>query len=124
MRRILLVILVILVSSSLEADNYYFKIGNNHAALPFSRFAKLTYKDFHVSYELGKSFTLKKTNKYEWFQTLVQKPKKGQFVNYKREAFGQVDIRDKGTFTKSKYDSTYGLSEEEAHHIHQLAFLR
>ncbi len=65
-----------------------------------------------------------KTNgKYEWFQTLVQKPKKGQFENYKREELGQIDAREKGTFTKSKYDSTYGLSEEEAHHVHQVHYI-
>jgi hypothetical protein len=69
MIRVLSFIMVLSVSSSLAADDYYFKIGNNHSALPFSRFAKLAYKDFHVSYELGKSFTLKETKKYEWFQT-------------------------------------------------------
>lgn len=53
-----------------QADDAYFKIGNNHSALPFSRFGKLAIKDFHLSYELGKSFTLKeKDQKYVWFQT-------------------------------------------------------
>lgn len=53
----------------LNADEVYFKLGNQHAALPFSRFAGLLYKDFNMSYEIGKRFDLKEMEKYNWFQT-------------------------------------------------------
>jgi len=70
MKRALLLLVLLITVSSLKADDVYFKIGNNHSALPFSRFGKLFYKDIHLSYELGKSYILKKKNeKYQWFQT-------------------------------------------------------
>jgi len=57
------------IVNSAFCDDIYFKIGNNHAALPFARFSKLAYKNFHFSYELGKLFTLKENKRMEWFQT-------------------------------------------------------
>lgn len=60
-------------------------------------------------------------SKYEWFQTLIKKPDvsaNSPFLTYKHEAFGTVDTRDKTAPVKSQYDSSYGLPEEEAHHIH------
>ncbi|NOT79298.1 MAG: NADH-quinone oxidoreductase subunit L [Bacteriovoracaceae bacterium] len=60
-------------------------------------------------------------SKYEWFQTLIKKPEVStvaQFTDYQREDLGMTDTRDKVALTKAAYDSTYGLSEEKAHHIH------
>ncbi len=65
-----LVLILFFTALFAYGDNVFFKIGNNHSAVPFSRFGKLLYKDFHTSYELGKSFTLKEKNqKFSWFQT-------------------------------------------------------
>lgn len=65
----LVFVFILINTSSLKADEVYFKFGNSHSALPFSRFSKLLYQEFHTSYELGKRFTLKEKNKYQWFQT-------------------------------------------------------
>lgn len=70
MRKVLVLIVLLVIAFESKADDYYFKVGNNHSAMPFSRFAKLGYADFHMSYELGKTFTLKeKDTKFQWFQT-------------------------------------------------------
>ncbi len=66
------------------ANDMYFKIGNNHSALPFSRFSKLLYKDFHPVYEIGKSYTLNKSEKMEWFQTAN--------IGYFRHKFVQTNL--------------------------------
>jgi len=61
-----------------------------------------------------------KNGKYEWFQTLVEAPKKGNFANYQREEFGMsTDTRVKNKFEKTKYDKQHGLSEAEYHHVHK-----
>lgn len=65
----LICVLVFVCISKVKGNDIYFKIGNNHSALPFARFSKLAYKNFHFSYELGKSFTLKQNEKGLWFQT-------------------------------------------------------
>lgn len=62
-------------------------------------------------------------SKYEWFQTLIHKPEAAhldQFATYKAEDLGAVDTRDKNQFPIAKYDSTHGLSEAAAHHVHQV----
>lgn len=59
--------------------------------------------------------------KYEWFQTLIQKPEAknlAHFKTYKREEFGAEDTRQRDGWVKAEYDHNYGLSEEEAHHVH------
>ncbi|EQC47947.1 proton-translocating NADH-quinone oxidoreductase, chain L [Bacteriovorax sp. BSW11_IV] len=61
--------------------------------------------------------------KYEWFQTLIAKPKVEKFVSYKAEEFGAADTRVKNQLPASQYDSSYGLSEEEAHHIHHVHYM-
>ncbi len=59
-----------------------------------------------------------KDGKYEWFKTLIQKPKVEKFVDYQRQPWGSTDIKSTQTFPTAKYDNTYGLSEEAAHHVH------
>lgn len=61
-------------------------------------------------------------SKYEWFSTLIEKPKAdhlASFAQYKREDFGSVDTRDKGGFESAHYDANHGMNEEEAHHVHK-----
>lgn len=80
MRKYLLLIFIGLISCSLKADEYFFNIGNNHSAFPFSRFSKLAYQNFHLSYELGKRFELKENEKRTWSQTAVIGYFKHKFV--------------------------------------------
>ena len=67
--RSLVFILILLFSGNLKADEYFFNVGNNHSAFPFSRFSKLAYKDFNMSFELGKRYHLRKSLKRTWSQT-------------------------------------------------------
>ncbi len=58
----------------------------------------------------------------EWFKTTIVKPELstlGKFRTYSSDDFSQQPTPVQ-TWEKSKYDSTYGLSEEEAHHIHHI----
>jgi hypothetical protein len=64
-----LLILFIHLSFLSKADEYYLNIGNNHSAFPFSRFSKLAYQNFHMSYEIGKRFELRENDKRTWSQT-------------------------------------------------------
>ncbi|ATH06407.1 NADH-quinone oxidoreductase subunit L [Halobacteriovorax marinus] len=58
--------------------------------------------------------------KLEWFSTLVAKPEVSKFADYKREAFGGVDTREKVAPVHSHYDPDHGLTEERAHHVHHV----
>lgn len=60
-------------------------------------------------------------SKYEWFQTLIQKPtaeKLHHFAEYKSEEFGNVDTRDKVELEKSDFNKKEEMSTEEEHHEH------
>lgn len=60
-------------------------------------------------------------SKYEWFQTLIQKPtaeKLHHFAEYKSEEFGAVDARDKVELEKSDFNKKEEMSAEEEHHEH------
>lgn len=54
----------------------------------------------------------------EWFQTLIVKPDVSKFKTYEKQPLSSTDGRGSAAFTKSEYDPSYGLPEEEAHHIH------
>lgn len=56
--------------------------------------------------------------KKDWFKTLIVKPVPEKFTAYKKEMWGTTDTRGEVSFTKSAYDPNYGVSAEEAHHIH------
>ena len=59
----------------------------------------------------------------EWFQTLIAKPELKNlegFSKYKKSQWGASESIDRNSFIKSEYDSTYGLSDEAAHHIHHV----
>lgn len=69
MQKLFFAILLITLSTSAEADEYFLNIGNNHSAFPFSRLSQLAYKNFHLSYEVGKRFELRENDKRTWSQT-------------------------------------------------------
>ncbi len=105
MRKTGLLLICLMMGSLLQADGVYFKLGNSHAAFPFSRFGKLLYRDFHMNYEIGKSFTLKSGPKYEWFQTANLGFVRHKFVQsvillysengYQRKLSSSVDVNTK-----------------------------
>ncbi len=62
-------------------------------------------------------------SKNEWFSTLIHKPDIASlhhFAEFQSEDFGAVDTRDKLDLPKATYDENHGMSEEEAHHVHQI----
>ena len=58
--------------------------------------------------------------KVEWFKTLIVKPVPAKFTSYQKQPLSFANNPSGETFETSKYDDTYGLSEEEAHHIHHI----
>lgn len=62
-------------------------------------------------------------SKNEWFSTLIHKPDAHSlhhFAEYRSEDLGEVDTRDRAELPKAIYDANHGMSEEEAHHVHQI----
>ena len=60
---------------------------------------------------------------YEWFSTLVEKPDKThieKFVRYERTPLRESQVQRNYIFQRTQYDPKYGLSEEEAHHVHKI----
>ena len=60
---------------------------------------------------------------YEWFSTLVEKPDKNhidKFSAYEKFPLGEEGIERNYVFQRTQYDPKYGLSEEEAHHVHKI----
>ncbi len=61
--------------------------------------------------------------KNEWFSTLIHRPDSNSlhhFAEYKSEEFGLVDTRDKVELPRAHFDESHGMSEKEAHHVHQI----
>ena len=59
----------------------------------------------------------------EWFKTLIEKPSVNnleKYSSFENSQWSSSTEVNKSNFVKSEYDSTYGLSEEEAHHIHHI----
>jgi NADH-quinone oxidoreductase subunit L len=56
--------------------------------------------------------------RYEWFQTLIEKPDVTKFQDYQREDWSIVDNKTATTAEKSHYDPSHGLSEAKAHKVH------
>ena len=57
--------------------------------------------------------------RYEWFNTLIDKPHLPEFQHYSKSEFGTIDNIER-SFEKSSYDPSHGLTENEAHHVHQV----
>lgn len=58
--------------------------------------------------------------RYEWFQTLIHKPKVEKFQSHGKQQWGSTDINSGETFPRAVYDYNHGLSDEEAHHVHHI----
>lgn len=58
------------------------------------------------------------TDKYEWFETLIQKPNLSSFPSRTSVGFGMTDEALKVEVTPSHYDPKHGMSEEDYHHAH------
>ena len=59
-------------------------------------------------------------DRYEWFQTLIERPNVDDFTGYRKSAFSFWDdgASSADSFPKAHYDKNHGLSDEEAHHVH------
>jgi NADH-quinone oxidoreductase subunit L len=75
---------------------------------------------FYAGSLTGQGFVKVAGDKYEWFKTLIVKPDVATFASRTNQPFSTSPTPSSESFEKSKYDSTYGLSEEEAHHIHHV----
>lgn len=60
------------------------------------------------------------STRYEWFQTLIQKPEPKTFASYRKQEWSSTDMKSGESFPRAVYDYNYGLSEEESHHIHHI----
>lgn len=58
-------------------------------------------------------------DRYEWFQTLIEKPEVEKFEHYQRQNLLPMSETPRD-FSMSHHDENHGLTEEEAHHIHHL----
>ena len=70
----------------------------------------------------GQGFIKVAGEKYEWFQTLIQKPKSVDFSGHERQLWESSDQRD-GVWEQSVYDKTHGQSKEKADYIHFIHLL-
>lgn len=62
-------------------------------------------------------------SRFEWFQTLIEKPVIGEgklekFKSYNKQPFSFVADSEVFGFEKAKYDRNHGLDEDTAHHVH------
>jgi NADH-quinone oxidoreductase subunit L len=89
--------------------------------IPLLILALFTLGIFYSGSPTGQGFVkLFGKEKHEWFQTLIQKPKVENFKKYEKQPWGVTDTGTNYREEKSQYDSSYGLSEEEAHHVHHV----
>lgn len=61
--------------------------------------------------------------KYEWFQTLIEKPHTEHFQGMTPQSFGWTDEGSMSNLAKTQYDPNHGLSDDEAHHVHHIHHL-
>jgi NADH-quinone oxidoreductase subunit L len=57
---------------------------------------------------------------YEWFSTLIEKPHLEKFDNYTKQVWSDNSDATNVSYEKSLYDSTHGLGEEAANHVHHV----
>ncbi|MCF8058117.1 MAG: NADH-quinone oxidoreductase subunit L [Bacteriovoracaceae bacterium] len=88
--------------------------------LPLLILSLFTLGAFYSGSLTGQGFIKVAGEKYEWFQTLIEKPNLLKFNNKESQAFGFASNPSSETFQKSKYDSNHGLSAEKAHHVHHV----
>ncbi len=73
---------------------------------------------FYAGSLTGQGFAKVAGERYEWFQTLITKPVVSEFSSRTKQAFSFSSTPSGLNFEKSQYDSSHGLSEKEAHHVH------
>jgi NADH-quinone oxidoreductase subunit L len=92
--------------------------------VPLLIFTLFTLGVFYCGSLTGQKLVKVAGDRVEWFKTLIVEPKVEKFSAYqKQELMFSTDIKSGETFTASKYDSTYGLPEAEAHHIHKVHYI-
>ena len=60
------------------------------------------------------------SSRYEWFQTLIVKPKLSSFATHTNEPWGFYDFEQRDIFPRATYDEKHGLSDEEARYVHKI----
>lgn len=89
--------------------------------VPLLILALFTFGAWYSGSATGQSLVKFSSEKYEWFKTLVVTPDVTEFGAYESQTLGFSDsLAGARNFETSKYDPTYGLPEEEAHHIHHV----
>ncbi len=88
--------------------------------LPLLILSVFTFGIFFSGSLTGQGLTHIFGDRYEWFQTLIEKPKPEKFSTYERQEWGFADIKSEANFPKASYDPSYGLPEDEAHHVHYM----
>ncbi len=105
-----IIVLILTFPGVTAANNIYFNIGNNHSSVPFKRFSKLIYSNFHPVYELGKTFDLKEKPNWTWFQTVNVGYFKHRFVQSAIMIYSENGINKKivnGTSANVKLGAGY-----------------
>lgn len=69
---------------------------------------------------MGQPFGRIAGEKYEWFETLIEKPDVVKFEEYYRDNLVGGKSRPEITFERSEYDGNHGLTEEQAHQVHSV----
>jgi NADH-quinone oxidoreductase subunit L len=91
--------------------------------LPLLILSVFTLGVFYCGDLTGQGFAKVAGQKIEWFQTLIAKPKVENFVDYKKNHWSEKGVSEVSGLSASAYDSTYGLSAEEAHHVHLIHYI-
>lgn len=68
----------------------------------------------------GQGFIKVASDRYEWFQTMVEKPNVKNFNSYEKQPLEMKETLKGSRPSKSHYDPSHGLSAEEAHHVHHI----
>ncbi len=88
--------------------------------IPLLILALFTFGVFFSGSLTGQGIIKVADKKYEWFQTLIEKPHVEHFTHMEKQDFGFTDEKSSMKFETSHYDANHGMSEEEAHHVHHV----
>jgi NADH-quinone oxidoreductase subunit L len=89
--------------------------------VPLLLLAVFTFGFWFSGSATGQGFVKIFGDRYEWFQTMVEKPTPANLTDFttrQSQAFGMTDIKSSQSFEKSHYDPNHGMNEDEAHHVH------
>jgi NADH-quinone oxidoreductase subunit L len=88
--------------------------------VPLLILAVFTLGIFYSGSLTGQGFVKVAGERYEWFQTLIAKPDVSKFAERTRSNWADSVAVDRSSFKRAHYDSSYGLPEHEAHHVHKV----